>query len=426
MSTSSTGSAVSEATIAAARLHENNKNVCHYFHYYHDIFTTNNQCSLFENNNKSDADAFGFESYVGDSLIKSVRHYSHHVQQSLVQFSTELTSFMQKLFTTDSIFALLDTARGSNERQNSDNNNPDGDSSDIKQPLSLAANYLQLHQQQGLQQDAGVTAPQLIGFVAPSPQQPAWHEHTVVAFVQIILFIAVVCLIRQYFNVKIVQQESIKLNYNSTDYDSYTELVPVNTKISNKRSRSRHVVAKKGDNHKQLKNDKTNNERQVLFINRQVTGKTSTNKHSEGVMSKAAVAALSTSTAAASSATATALFLPTETMKYQEDNHKQRQFKKKYNTDKFVTNKRKCISVGPVMMMSGCNDLFSTFRLATDDDDDIQPYEIVKREEMEALRAFKLKKSQTKPATVESAVLDITAALIHMCVYINCFKTFFF
>lgn len=117
-------------------------------------------------------------------------------------------------------------------------------------------------------------------------QQPcSIMMHTSSVFLQIILFIAIVCLIRQYLNLKIVQHEPVRLVNNSLEYDAYDKLMVLVTSSTPNRRKS--------------------------------------------IADEAAAAAADTDNEAGGG--------------------KQRKFKKKHNTDKFVTNKRKCISVGPVM-----------------------------------------------------------------------------
>lgn len=127
-------------------------------------------------------------------------------------------------------------------------------------------------------------------------------EHMGFTFVQIILFIAVVCLIRHYSNMRIVQQEPNRLVNKSSEYDAYDKLLTSSQVVE-----TRTAAA--------------------------TTSRRKNNKSSSSVADeeKYETAGEETDCDAASST-------------------KQRKFtRKKHNTDRFVTNKRKCMSVGPVM-----------------------------------------------------------------------------
>lgn len=161
---------------------------------------------------------------------------------------------------------------------------------------------------------------------------------TTFAFLQIVCFITVICLIRQYLNLRVVKEEPLRLINKTGEYDAY-DLVPdtpLNRKASQKQT-SNNVQHKKTNNivrekqHQQLLqiNSKTNRQNNHHLINNDLFTERET------------ILLLNKLNAAASS------------------NNSNAPCKKKYNTDKFVTNKRKCTSVGPVMNAS-CKEMLAT------------------------------------------------------------------
>lgn len=156
--------------------------------------------------------------------------------------------------------------------------------------------------------------------------------HTTFSFLQIVFFITLICLIKQYLNLRIVREEPIRLINKSKEYDAY-DLVP-DTSLSRKET-SRHKkqptkYAKDENNYQFLANNNRNNllfnERDTIMLLRQLN--IASNKQQQ----------------------------------------------KKQNTDKYATNKRKCMSVGPVMLdVSKHNDdnLVITRHIDGENDEDI-------------------------------------------------------
>lgn len=151
-------------------------------------------------------------------------------------------------------------------------------------------------------------------------ESSSFLSDTTLSFLQIVFFITLICLIRQYLNIRIVKEEPIRLINKTGEYDAY-DLVP-DTPLNRKASQKNNVSV-------QQKSEKLREKHQIQVNLRN-------NHHlinNDLFTERETILLLNKLNAAASNA------MP----------------KKKYNTDKFVTNKRKCTSVGPVMNTS-CED----------------------------------------------------------------------
>lgn len=164
--------------------------------------------------------------------------------------------------------------------------------------------------------------------------------HTTLSFLQIVFFITLICLIKQYLNLRIVREEPIRLINKSKEYDAY-DLVP-DTSLSRKET-SRHTK----QNNKYLKDE--NNYQKTFLLN------CNKNNNRNNL-----------------------LFNERDTIMLLRQlniaSNMQQQQQKKQNTDKYVKNKRKCMSVGPVMLEVTKHDednLIITKHIDGENDEDI-------------------------------------------------------
>lgn len=160
---------------------------------------------------------------------------------------------------------------------------------------------------------------------------------TTFSFLQIVFFITLICLIRQYLNLRIVKEEPLRLINKTGEYDAY-DLVPdtpLNRKASQKQ-KSNNIQHK-------TTNDKSREKQYQLQINSKINRQNNHHLINNDLFTeRETILLLNKLNAAASSNSNNASEVYAS--------------KKKYNTDKFVTNKRKCTSVGPIMNMS-CEEL---------------------------------------------------------------------
>lgn len=151
----------------------------------------------------------------------------------------------------------------------------------------------------------------------------------VFSFMQIIFFISFICLIKQYLNLRVVKEEPLRLINKTGEYDAY-DLVPdtpLNRKASQKQADKQCDIMNEKSREKQQINSKINRQNNYHLINNDLF----TERETILLLNKLNAASNNNSNSNAPISYAG---------------------RKKYNTDKFVTNKRKCTSVGPVMNTS--------------------------------------------------------------------------
>lgn len=273
----------------------NDTNTSSYFRYYQDMLNASSQCHLF------------------DAIVPPMTTMTSHVDEEV-------------------IVRVGDTDRA----EPSDIEEEEGNSFDMQLKFARLIVY-------GAQKF--VIDNQMHKEEPPLEEVPSssFLADTTLAFLQIVFFITVICLIRQYLNVRVVKEEPIRLINKTGEYDAY-DLVPdtqLNRKASQKQT-SNNVQNKRT-------NDKSREKHQLLQINSKINRQNNHHLITNDLFTeRETILLLNKLNAAANSNNAPS--------------------KKKYNTDKFVTNKRKCTSVGPVMNTS-CEDTLLSIPLPVKKDE---------------------------------------------------------